>query len=189
MMHKRFESRLVRALLVAVAAGGFSTVALAGNPAIAADKKDYDKAIASAQDFATKAAVIGKAEIELAQLAVKQTEDANVRSFAQRMITDHTATEAKLKTIAAKDKLTLPQSLDSEHAAVKQKLAGLKGEAFDQAYSKEMAKGHEKAVALFESASQNTALSPELKQFAASTLPTLKDHRAKAHDLHGKEGG
>lgn len=187
MLRKRFESRLSRAL-VATAAGVFSTVAVAGNPVMAADKKDYDQAIASAQDFATKAAVIGKAEIELAQLAVKQTDDANVRSYAQRMIADHTAAEAKLKTIAAKDKLTLPQSLDPEHAAVKQKLAGLKGAAFDQAYSKEMAKGHDKAVALFEAASQNTALSPDLKQFAASTLPTLKDHREQAHDLHAKEG-
>jgi putative membrane protein len=103
------------------------------------------------------------------------------------MVKDHTGADAKLKAIAAKDNLTLPADLDAEHQAVKQKLSALKGEAFDAAYSAEMSTGHDKAVALFEAASQSPVLAPDLREFAASTLPTLKEHKELAHSLHADE--
>lgn len=51
-----------------------------------------------------------------------------------------------------------------------------------------MAKGHEKAVALFESAAQTPQVNDDLRQFAASSLPKLKEHKDMAHALHAKEG-
>lgn len=140
------------------------------------------------QAFATQAAVIGKAEIELSQLAMQKSQDESVRQYAQQMVKDHTAAEAKLKKIATQKNLSLPQTLDADHQAVKQKLSGLQGAAFDREYAKEMAKGHDKAVALFESASQTPQMPTELKEFAASTLPTLEKHQEMAHSLHDKEG-
>jgi putative membrane protein len=138
------------------------------------------------QSFASQAAVIGKAEIELGQIALKNTQDASVRTYAERMVKDHSAADKKLKAIAAKENLQLPQSLDQEHQSLKTKLQGLKGEDFDRAYVQAMASGHDKAVALFESASQQSQMPDELKQFAASTLPTLEQHKEMAHSLHEK---
>jgi putative membrane protein len=135
------------------------------------------------QSFASQAAIIGKAEIELGQLAAQNSQDDDVRKFAQQMVKDHKAADAKLKKIATQENLQLPQSLDAEHEALKQKLSGLKGEAFDREYAKAMAKGHDKAVALFEAASQASQMPAELKEFAASTLPTLKEHDEMAHSL------
>jgi putative membrane protein len=140
----------------------------------------------TAESFATQAAIIGKAEIELGQLALKNTQDASVRTYAERMVKDHTAADKKLKTIAAKENLQLPQALDPEHESLKTKLQGLKGEEFDRAYMKAMANGHDKAVALFESVSQQPQMPDDLKQFAASTLPTLEQHKDMAHSLHEK---
>ena len=142
----------------------------------------------SPQSFATQAAVIGMAEVELGQLAVKNSQDQGVRDYAQRMVSDHQAADAKLQKIAAQKNLLLPESLDAEHQALKEKLADLKGAAFDREYAKAMAKGHDKAVALFESASQAAQMPAELKEFAAATLPTLKEHMEMAHELHEKEG-
>ena len=136
------------------------------------------------ESFASQAAIIGKAEIELGQLALKNTQDANVRKYAERMVKDHSAADKKLKAIAAKENLQLPQSLDSEHESLKTKLQSLKGEEFDREYVQAMAQGHDKAVALFESASQQTQMPDDLKQFAASTLPTLEQHKEMAHSLH-----
>jgi predicted outer membrane protein len=51
-----------------------------------------------------------------------------------------------------------------------------------------MAKGHDKAVALFESASQQSQMPADLRQFAASTLPNLEQHKSMAHSLHANEG-
>jgi len=136
------------------------------------------------ESFASQAAIIGKAEIELGQLALKNTQDAKVRSYAERMVKDHSAADKKLQAIAAKENLQLPKSLDTEHESLKAKLQSLKGEDFDRAYVQAMAKGHDKAVALFESASQQPQMPEDLKQFAASTLPTLEQHKDMAHSLH-----
>lgn len=138
------------------------------------------------QSFASQAAIISKAEIELGQLALKNTQDEKVRTYAQRMVKDHSAADKKLQAIAAKENLQLPQSLDKEHESLKSKLQGLKGEDFDRAYVQAMAKGHDKAVALFESASQQPQMPGELKQFAASTLPTLEQHQEMARSLNEK---
>ena len=136
------------------------------------------------ESFASQAAIIGKAEIELGQMALKNTQDEKVRSYAERMVKDHSAADKKLQAIAAKENLQLPTSLDKEHQALKTKLQGLKGEDFDRAYVQAMANGHDKAVALFESASQQPQMPEDLKQFAAATLPTLEQHKDMAHSLH-----
>jgi putative membrane protein len=136
------------------------------------------------ESFAMQAAVISKAEIELGQMAAQKSQDKDVRDFGQRMVKDHKAADAKLKKIAAQENLKLPDSLDAEHQAVKQKLSGLQGEAFDREYAKEMAKGHDKAVALFEAASQAPQMPADLKEFAATTLPTLQEHDDMAHSLN-----
>jgi putative membrane protein len=149
------------------------------------DSKKMTKAV-TPESFASQAAIIGKAEIELGQIALKNTQDQGVRTYAERMVKDHSAADKKLKAIAAKENLQLPQTLDPEHQALKTKLQSLKGEDFDRAYVNAMAKGHDKAVALFESASQQSQMPGELKQFAASTLPTLEEHQEMAHSLHEK---
>jgi len=141
----------------------------------------------SPQSFATQAAVIGKAEIELSQLAMLQTQDQRVREYAQRMVKDHQAAAAKLQKIAGEENLELPQSLDAEHQAMKEQLSELRGAAFDREYAKAMARGHDKAVALFEAASQASQMPSQLKEFAAATLPTLKQHMEMAHELHEHE--
>jgi putative membrane protein len=138
----------------------------------------------TAESFASQAAVIGKAEIELGQIALKNTQNADVHKYAQRMVKDHSAADKKLQAIAAKENLQLPRSLDPEHESLKAKLQTLKGGDFDRAYVNAMANGHDKAVALFESASQQSQMPDELKQFAASTLPTLRQHKEMAHSLH-----
>lgn len=142
----------------------------------------------TAQSFASQAAVIGKAEIELAQLALNNTKNEEIRLYAERMVKDHTAADQKLKKIAAQENLQLPQSLDAKHQAVKQKLAGLKDDAFDREYKKHMAMGHGEAVALFESASQTQQMPEDLREFAAATLPTLEKHHQMAKGLDAKEG-
>jgi len=142
----------------------------------------------TATSFATQAATIGQAEIELGRLAQKNSEDVNVKRYGERMVKDHTAAAAKLSKAAEAQNLRLPKELDMQHKAVIDKLSKMKGKEFDAAYSAEMAKGHDKAVALFESAAQDAAMPSDLKQFATATLPTLEEHRELAHNLHGKEG-
>ena len=140
----------------------------------------------SPKSFATQAAVMGKAEVELAQLALDKSKNADVRAYAQRMVEDHSATNANLKKLASQENITLPSALDAEHQAVKQKLSGLQGDDFDRQYTQEMASGHEKAVAFFQSATQSPQMPQEFKEFAATALSTLEDHREQAQQLVNK---
>jgi putative membrane protein len=142
----------------------------------------------SPQAFTEQAAVIGRAEVEIGKVALANSADPEVKQYAERMVKDHSAAADKLSKIAAKEGLQVPQTLDGEHQALKQRLSGLKGPAFDREYSKAMASGHDKAVMLFEAASQATAMPDDLKEFAAATLPTLEQHRDLAHSLHQREG-
>ena len=58
----------------------------------------------------------------------------------------------------------------------------LSGTEFDRAYDMAQQEGHRKAVALFEAYAQGGD-NPQLKQWAAKTLPHLKQHMSMAEKL------
>jgi putative membrane protein len=150
------------------------------------DKSSMDRMPVDTQAFVQKAAVTDMAEIQLGQLALQKSQDPEIRKFAERMVKDHTASSAKLKAAAAKDNVTVPTALDAKHQQTVQELQALNGEAFDTAYRKHMGKGHHKAVELFENASKSAQVAEPVRQFAASTLPTIKAHYEMADDLDDK---
>jgi putative membrane protein len=65
-------------------------------------------------------------------------------------------------------------------------LSKLSGPAFDKAYMKDAVKDHEKDVNEFKDEAQYGS-DPNVKQFAANTLPTLQEHLAAAKDLNKTE--
>jgi putative membrane protein len=62
------------------------------------------------------------------------------------------------------------------------RLVGLTGKSFDEAYMNHEVQCHSKAVAKFEKASGDLP-DGELKQFVVSTLPTLREHLAMAQKM------
>jgi putative membrane protein len=65
------------------------------------------------------------------------------------------------------------------------KLMGLSGDAFDREYISMMVKDHEKAVKDFEKASTK-AQDPDVRAFAAKTLPTLREHLQQVRDIQSR---
>ena len=114
------------------------------------------------------------AEVELSKLAQK-SENADVKSFADRMIRDHTKANQELTTIATGLGVDVPKALDPEHERMRQKLQGLHGKSFDEQYMQGMVEDHNKAVKLFQQ-EERSGHDTELKQFAQKTLPTLEEH-------------
>ncbi len=141
-------------------------------------------AMLTSQSFGTDAATAGLAEIQLGRLAAQKSSNAAVKQFAAMMVKDHTAAAAKLKAVAHDDKIALPKAPTPEQRAVGEKLAGKSGGDFDTAYAAQMVKDHERAVALFQEASESPDLDPNLRTFAAKTLPTLEHHLAEAKKLN-----
>jgi putative membrane protein len=141
-------------------------------------KADTAKAgakMAGDQTFVKKAAIGGMAEVELGTLAKDKASSDQVKQFAQRMVDDHGKANDELKTLAQNKNITLPTELDAKHKAVRDRLSKLSGAQFDKAYMQAMLKDHREDVSEFRSESRS-AKDPDVKAFAAKTLPTLEDH-------------
>jgi len=153
------------------------------------DAPTVAKAVANVadSDFVAQAAKAGAREVELGHLAAKQAMNADVKAFANRMISDHSKTGDELAAIAKKNAIALPPAatLDAEKKAATDKLMSLQGAAFDRAYMDQMVTAHRGAVELFEKESKDGS-NAELKAFAAKALPTVRDHLKEATALQMK---
>ena len=188
--------------LVAVAVAAlFSGAALAASPSYDTGKASTDKMTAtdhmaashqtsdkpmakvgvakmlSAGDrkFVGTANEAGGAEIKMAKLAMDHASSSDVKDFASRMVSDHQQADDKLDKIAADKGVNESDTLSAKDQAEVSKLSKLEGKAFDREYIKSQLAAHKAAVALFKKESKS-ANDNDLRQFAASTLPTLEDH-------------
>src|SRR5262245_23090981 len=134
------------------------------------------------QRFMTDVANVGMAEVELGKLATEKASNEQVKKFGQRMVDDHTKAGDELKSIAQTKNITWPTELDAKHKAVHDRLMKLSGESFDRAYMQEMVSGHQKAVSTLKTESTK-GKDPEIKAWAAKTLPTIEDHLKEARDV------
>lgn len=135
--------------------------------------------------FVTKAAQGGMAEVELSKVAQKNAKSADVKTFATKMVTDHTANNKELATIAAHENIPVPKALDGEHAALRDKLSAMKGAEFDRAYIDAMKTDHQKMDELLKS-SQATVSTEELRTFIKKTDPVVEHHLSMAQNLKVK---
>ena len=129
----------------------------------------------SDRDFATRAASDGIAEVELGTLAAKKGENQKVRRFGERMVKDHSSANVELKKIAAAKGLTLGDTPGSEHTEHWARFNKLTGAEFDREYMAAMRDSQKKAVDLFRKQTVGGS-DPELRKFAAKTLPMLEAH-------------
>jgi len=134
-----------------------------------------------------EAAIGGMAEVELGRLATEKASNDQVKQFGQRMVADHGKASTELKALAQQKGITLPADLDSKHKQTVDKLSKLSGAAFDQAYMEEMRKDHKKDVSEFKQQAMSGS-DPDVKAWAASTLPTLQEHMQMAERTHAVVG-
>jgi putative membrane protein len=137
--------------------------------------------------FVTKAAKGGMAEVELGKLAAEKGTSDQVKQFGQRMVTDHSKANDELKAVAQSKSLTLPTALDPKDKALHDRLAKMSGAAFDRAYMQAMLADHQKDVREFRMEA-NSGQDPDVKAFAAKTLPTLEEHLKMARDANRAVG-
>ena len=148
----------------------------------AAEKDTLDS---SDVKFVKRAAASGMAEVKVAELGVKKAENADVKAFAQMIVTDHTKVNEELKSLAATKGVELSAVIDPKHADTFQKLEKSTGKEFDKELLETMVSSHKKSVSNFEDAAKD-AKNADVKVFAEKTLPALKAHLDKAKELASK---
>jgi putative membrane protein len=163
------------------------------------------------EKFVKDACMAGMKEVHMGKLGVQKAQNEQVKTYAQRLIDDHTKANTELKQLASQKGLTLPddkfassgettsdsdrtkvresESADhKEHQAHLKKLEALSGTEFDREFVRMAVKDHEKNVKEFEKASQK-ADDADLKAFAQKTTPTLREHLQQARSLQSQVGG
>lgn len=132
--------------------------------------------------FVNAASQGGTAEVKLGELAKQKGTSQAVKEFGERMVTDHGKANQELTTIAA-GKNAVPRSeFTHKENSTFEKLQKASGKDFDKAYAAAMVKDHKEDVKEFKEAAQDLK-DPELRAFAAKTLPVLEEHLKMAQDM------
>lgn len=137
--------------------------------------------------FAEEASAGNAAELGVARLAEQKAQSDAVKEYAAMLMEDHAQAGDELEQIAQEAGLTLAAEIPQDAQQAQERLAGLSGAEFDQAFIDQMVTDHEKAVALYEkqaSEGQHEAL----KEFAESTVDTLRTHLDQARQIDRQMG-
>jgi putative membrane protein len=127
----------------------------------------------------------GIAEVRFAQLAQTKASSPDVRQFASKMITDHSAANQQLASLAQSKQMTPPSSMDATHEQLYQQLRGMSGAAFDQAYMNSQVQDHTAVMDALETEIQNGS-DADVRNFAEQVLPTIQQHLQMARMLAGQ---
>lgn len=145
-------------------------------------------AFAASDDFVEDASAKGVAEVEAGKLALEKGTAADVKTFANMMVKDHTAANQKLKALADKKNIDVSDDAELLDKAKAMILELRSAKSFDQAYANNQVKAHEATIEIFEDEIKNGE-DAELKAFATETLPKLKAHLVEAKKLAAAHGG
>ncbi len=161
---------------------GAGAVALGEDKMPASPMADSTQLSSADRRFVTEAAQGGMAEVKLGKLAEDRAQSKDVKEFARKMIDDHSKANDQLKEIAQKKGLTIPAKLDSKDQMTYDRLAKLSGADFDRAYMDAMVRDHDTDVNAFKKQAEG-GQDTTIKEFAAQTLPTLKEHQELARKI------
>lgn len=132
--------------------------------------------------FMTTAARGGIAEVQMAQLAERNGQSAAVKRFARKMLADHGQTNQAMADLARRKRLTPPESMGADQQQIYDRLATLRGRAFDRAYAEAMVTDHQQDLRAFEAEAEG-GTDAEVRAMAAHHVPMLREHLRLARAL------
>jgi len=136
---------------------------------------------AADREFINKAAQGNLMEVAAGKLAVQRALDPTVKEFGQQLVTDHSANNDTLKTLAGSKQMNLTDTVSPEGQTMLGKLEGLNGAEFDKAFSQMMVKDHTADISDFQKEAKKKDADADVKAYAEQTLPTLRQHLTLAN--------
>jgi putative membrane protein len=151
----------------------FLSLASAGLLSAAETTTSLDK---TDQAFVAQAALSGKAEVQVSQLAVKKGTHAEVKAIAALIVEDHKAVNKQIIDLAKSKSLSLTSSGDPDADKVVATLEkDANGDAFDRAYLTQLQKSHKASVAAYTEAAKESQ-DMDVKAWAGTTLVAIQAH-------------
>jgi putative membrane protein len=139
------------------------------------------------RDFINKAAQGNLMEVAAGKLAMQRALDPTIKEFGQQLVTDHSANNDTLKTLAGSKQMNLPDTVSPDGHTMLGKLEGLNGTEFDKAFSQMMVKDHTADISDFQKEVKKKDADADVKAYAEQTLPTLRHHLTMANRLSAAE--
>lgn len=137
--------------------------------------------------FVKKALEGNIGEIEMGKLALQKSNDDQVKQFAQRMVDDHGKMQDQLKPAAEQMGVKVPDGPSKGQMKSMDKMKALSGDAFDQAYIKDMVKDHKGDDSDFKMEAQSTQ-NPQLKQLVMQSDQTIESHLQQIEQIAKSKG-
>jgi putative membrane protein len=127
-------------------------------------------------------------DVDAGKLAAKKSTDAEVRKFAQTMVTDHTAVNksavdlvTKLKVSPQENETSRALKADGEKSVTA--LRSLTGTAFDKAYVDREVAYHQQVIEALDTVLIPNAQNSELKSLLVKVRPAFVEHLNHAKHL------
>jgi putative membrane protein len=121
------------------------------------------------------------AEIQLGQLAQEKAQGADVKSFGQMLVDDHSASNEQAEKVAVQIGITAPTEPSVNQKAKYEKMSRLSETAFDRAFIREMIMDHAINIARFQNEAKKK--NDPVADYANQMLPSLKKHLDAARKL------
>lgn len=139
----------------------------------------------NAVNFAQEAASGNMMEVQVGNLAQKNSKNKAVQDFGKMLVDDHTSANNDLKDIAAKKNINLPNTVTSDQQDKIDKLSKETGSDFDKDFIPMAVDDHQNDIDKYKKAGDNLT-DQDLKDFIVKTLPTLQKHLDKAKEIKNK---
>jgi putative membrane protein len=143
-------------------------------------------------DFVSRAAMSNMAAIQLAHMATKKAQSADVKEFAQATIEDHLKAQKQLADAASGAGIQWPTKLDDRYRQIEQRLSKLSNTQFDREYMKAMIDRDRDVEKMLAARAGNgsgaDSLGARVNQWAAATLPEVRAHLKEAEQVFGQLG-
>jgi putative membrane protein len=138
------------------------------------------------KSFLKDAAEGGNAEVSASQVALTQSTNADVKTFAQMMVDDHGKAETELKGLAEQKGVKVSDTPTVTKKTEIKLLSERKGSSFDQHYADSIGvKAHQDTIKLFQK-EVDKGSDADVKAWASKTLPALQHHLEAAQALKTK---
>jgi putative membrane protein len=124
-------------------------------------------------------------EIQAAQIAQQRSKNADVKSFAKMMVTDHTAMSAQMKPLFQAAGQQPPTDLDQRRKGFLDNLKGAPAADFDKTYIDQQVAGHQEALDLMKGYADHGS-DAGLKTAASQAVPKIQMHLDKAKEIQAK---
>lgn len=132
--------------------------------------------------FIQDAAQGGLAEVQAGQLAQSKARSPRVKAFGAKMVADHTPANDQLKQIATAKGATVPTAPSDMQMQQMTTLQADTGRKFDHDYVANQIAGHTAMLQLYQTEAAS-GTDPDLKKFAADTVPVVQAHLDAANAL------